>query len=66
MTLQITLIGKSTFSTFLHSEKISNVSVFRIRFDRGGLSTYSIPDEEVQSVEEPEMMPLSSFTARPR
>lgn len=41
-------------------------NTYRIRFDRGGLATYSIPDEEVLSTEEPEMMPLSSFTAKAR
>ena len=41
-------------------------NTYRIRFDRGALATYSIPDEEVLSMDEPEMMPLSSFTAKAR
>ncbi len=41
-------------------------NTYRIRFDRGGLATYSIPDEEVLSTDDPEMMPLSSFTAKAR
>jgi hypothetical protein len=41
-------------------------NTYRIRFDRGGLATYSIPDEEVLSTDEPEMMPLASFTAKAR
>lgn len=45
-------------------------NTYRIRFDREALGgTHSVRDEEVLSVEEPEMIPLSTFTqkaARPR
>ncbi len=41
-------------------------STYRITFDRVGLGTHSIPDHEVLSTEEPETMPLASFTAKAR
>jgi len=44
-------------------------NTYRVTFDRVGLGTHSIPDDEVLSAEEPETVPLSSFSAakaRPR
>ena len=41
-------------------------NTYRITFDRSGLGTHSIPDNEVLSSEEPETMPLANFTAKAR
>ncbi len=41
-------------------------NTYRITFDRVGLGTHSIPDIEVLSMEEPETLPLSTFTAKAR
>ncbi|CAB4059725.1 LIN9 [Lepeophtheirus salmonis] len=41
-------------------------NTYRITFDRLGLDTHSIPDYEVLSNEDPEMMSLSSFAAKVR
>ncbi len=41
-------------------------STYRITFDRSGLGTHSIPDFEVLSTADPETVPLSTFTNRPK
>lgn len=41
-------------------------NTYRVTFDRHGLGTHSIPDYEVLSTENPDLMPLSSFLAKAR
>ena len=41
-------------------------STYRVTFDRAGLGTHSIPDFEVLSTTEPDTVPLTTFTSRPR
>lgn len=39
---------------------------YRITFDRTGIGSHPIPDYEVQSIDPPEFMPLSSFQSKSR
>ena len=39
---------------------------YRITFDRTGIGSHPIPDYEVQSIDQPEFMPLSSFQSKSR
>lgn len=39
---------------------------YRITFDRTGIGSHPIPDFEVQSIDPPEFMPLSSFQSKSR
>ena len=41
-------------------------STYRVTFDRAGLGTHSIPDFEVLSTTEPDTVPLTTFTSRPK
>ena len=41
-------------------------STYRVTFDRAGLGTHSIPDFEVLSTTDPDTVPLTTFTSRPK
>ncbi|XP_064481046.1 protein lin-9 homolog isoform X2 [Ornithodoros turicata] len=44
----------------------TQTATYRIKFDRSGLGTHSVPDFEVLSADPPETMPKSSFIQRQR
>lgn len=44
----------------------TQTATYRIKFDRSGLGTHSVPDFEVLSTDSPETMPKASFVQRQR